>query len=73
MKDVTRLLKESIQYSLDNREAALDYALQYGRDLERPDADEFVGMYVNELDARLRRTRTRGRHRTPIPRPCGWA
>ena len=48
MKDVTRLLKESIQYSLDNREAALDYALQYGRDLERPDADEFVGMYVND-------------------------
>ena len=48
MKDVTRLLKESIQYSLDHREAALDYALQYGRDLDRPDADEFVGMYVND-------------------------
>ncbi|MEK6247289.1 MAG: ABC transporter substrate-binding protein, partial [Planctomycetales bacterium] len=31
IKDVTRLLKESIQYGLDNREAALEYAAQFGR------------------------------------------
>jgi len=43
------LLKESIQYSLDHREAALDYALDYGRGLDRDKADRFVGMYVNEL------------------------
>lgn len=46
--DVTRLLKESIEYGLANREEALDYALQYGRDLDRGKADEFVGMYVND-------------------------
>jgi 1,4-dihydroxy-6-naphthoate synthase len=46
---VAALLKESIQYSLDHREAALDYALDYGRGLDRDKADRFVGMYVNEL------------------------
>jgi len=46
---VAALLKESIQYSLDHREAALDYALEYGRGLDREKADRFVGMYVNEL------------------------
>ncbi|HVA44957.1 MAG TPA: MqnA/MqnD/SBP family protein [Pirellulales bacterium] len=48
MRDVTRLLKESIQYGLAHREEALDYALRYGRDLDRRRADEFVGMYVND-------------------------
>ena len=46
--EVTRLLKESIQYGLDHRDEALDYALQYGRDLDRGKADTFVGMYVND-------------------------
>jgi 1,4-dihydroxy-6-naphthoate synthase len=46
---VAALLKESIQYSLDHREDALDYALDYGRGLDRDKADRFVGMYVNEL------------------------
>lgn len=45
---VSKLLKQSIQYSLDHRQEALDYALQYGRDLDRNLADKFVGMYVNE-------------------------
>lgn len=48
MEDVTRLLKESIQYGLDHRAEALEYALQFGRDLDRSKADEFVGMYVND-------------------------
>lgn len=48
MEEVTRLLKESIRYALDHREEALDYALQFGRDLDRGKADEFVGMYVND-------------------------
>jgi 1,4-dihydroxy-6-naphthoate synthase len=47
-RDVTRLLKESIQYGLAHREEALDYALRYGRDLDRQKADQFVGMYVND-------------------------
>ena len=45
--DVVRLLHASIQYGLDHRSEALDYALQFGRGLERSDADKFVGMYVN--------------------------
>jgi 1,4-dihydroxy-6-naphthoate synthase len=48
MEDVTRLLKESIQYGLDHRKEALEYALQFGRDLDRSKADTFVGMYVND-------------------------
>lgn len=48
MEEVTRLLKESIQYGLDHRAEALEYALQYGRDLDRSKADTFVGMYVND-------------------------
>jgi 1,4-dihydroxy-6-naphthoate synthase len=48
MLEVTRLLKESIQFGLDNRPEALDYALGFGRDLNRDQADEFVGMYVND-------------------------
>jgi len=42
------LLKESIQYALDNREEALNYALQFGRGLDTSTADRFVAMYVNE-------------------------
>lgn len=47
MEDVTRLLKQSIQYGLDHRQEALRHALQYGRDLDNAKADTFVGMYVN--------------------------
>jgi 1,4-dihydroxy-6-naphthoate synthase len=46
---VAAFLKASIEYSLANREQALDYALDYGRGLDRGKADRFVGMYVNEL------------------------
>ena len=46
--DVNRLLKESISYGLNNREEALNYALKWGRDLDRGQADKFVGMYVND-------------------------
>ena len=48
MADVTRLLRASIQYGLDHRQEALDYALGFGRGLQRSDADRFVGMYVND-------------------------
>ncbi|MEJ2244867.1 MAG: ABC transporter substrate-binding protein [Acidobacteriota bacterium] len=46
--EISRLLRESIQYSLDHRDAALDYAMEYARDLDVETADRFVGMYVNE-------------------------
>ncbi|MDR3108923.1 MAG: ABC transporter substrate-binding protein [Planctomycetaceae bacterium] len=46
--DVVKLLYKSISYGLEHRQEALDYAMKYGRGLERADADEFVGMYVND-------------------------
>ncbi|HYO26365.1 MAG TPA: MqnA/MqnD/SBP family protein [Lacipirellulaceae bacterium] len=46
--DVQRLLHASIKFGLDHRQEALDHALQYGRDLDRSQADKFVGMYVND-------------------------
>ena len=46
-QEVTDILKQSIQYSLDHRKEAVEYALQFGRDLNRDLADQFVGMYVN--------------------------
>ncbi|HEV7297844.1 MAG TPA: MqnA/MqnD/SBP family protein [Tepidisphaeraceae bacterium] len=48
MQEVTNILKKSIQYSLDHRAEAVEYALQFGRDLNRELADKFVGMYVND-------------------------
>jgi 1,4-dihydroxy-6-naphthoate synthase len=45
--ECSRLMKESIQYSLDHREEALNYAMQFARDLEPALAEQFVGMYVN--------------------------
>ncbi len=44
---ITDVIRASIQYSLDHRKPAVEYALQFGRDLDRDLADEFVGMYVN--------------------------
>ncbi len=46
--ECSRLLRESIQYSLDHREEALNYAMQFARDLDTRLADQFVGMYVNQ-------------------------
>lgn len=45
---VTKALRDSIQYGLDHREAALAHAMQYARDLDPKLANQFVGMYVNE-------------------------
>ena len=47
-REVQRLLKESIEYGLKHRQNALQYAQKYGRDLDDAQADEFVGMYVND-------------------------
>ena len=48
-KEVSNLLRESIRYSLSHREDALQYALQFARDMDPALADRFVGMWVNEL------------------------
>lgn len=44
-----RLVRESIEYSLAHREEALNYALQFARDMDPRLAEKFVGMYVNQL------------------------
>jgi 1,4-dihydroxy-6-naphthoate synthase len=48
MLTVTHALRESIQHALDHREAALDYSMQFARDLDPALANRFVSMYVNE-------------------------
>jgi 1,4-dihydroxy-6-naphthoate synthase len=49
MREVSRYLHKSIQYSLENREDALAYAMQFARDMSPELADRFVAMWVNEL------------------------
>jgi 1,4-dihydroxy-6-naphthoate synthase len=46
---VSRMLHDSIAYALSHRAEAVEYALQFGRGLDRERTDRFVGMYVNEL------------------------
>ncbi|MCU1286879.1 MAG: hypothetical protein JWO13_3229 [Acidobacteriales bacterium] len=48
MRSVGQALKESIEYALANRDEALEYAMQFARDLDRSTANQFVGMYVND-------------------------
>lgn len=48
-RESCRLMRESIQYALDHREEALNYAMQFARDLEVSQAEKFVGMYVNHF------------------------
>jgi 1,4-dihydroxy-6-naphthoate synthase len=46
---VSKLLHDSIAYALSHRKEAVEYALQFGRGLDRAKTDRFVGMYVNDL------------------------
>jgi 1,4-dihydroxy-6-naphthoate synthase len=46
-KVVSDILTASIRYSLEHRQEAVAYALQFARDMGRELADRFVGMYVN--------------------------
>lgn len=48
LKILTSAVRDSIQHGLDNRESALDYAMQFARDLDSSLANRFVSMYVNE-------------------------
>jgi 1,4-dihydroxy-6-naphthoate synthase len=49
MREVSRYLRKSIQYSMENREDALAYAMQFAREMSVELADRFVAMWVNEL------------------------
>ena len=48
MVTVTQALRDSIQHALDYREAALEYSMQFARDLDPQMANRFVSMYVNQ-------------------------
>jgi len=77
MKRVSELIRQSIQYSLDHRAEALQYALTYARDMDVELADKFVGMYVNDwtLDygdrgrAAIRKLLSEGHRAGIIPAP----
>ena len=45
---VAKALHDAIVFARDNEDDALDYALQYGRGIEKEDARKFVRMYVNQ-------------------------
>jgi 1,4-dihydroxy-6-naphthoate synthase len=49
IRSLSGLLHDSIAYGLEHRVEAVDYAMQFGRGLDRARTDEFVGMYVNTL------------------------
>lgn len=44
---VARVIRDSVSYALEHREPALNYALQFARDMDPSLADKFIGMYVN--------------------------
>jgi 1,4-dihydroxy-6-naphthoate synthase len=46
---VSDLLKQSVQYALENREDAMAYAMQFARDMDPALAERFVGLWVNEM------------------------
>jgi 1,4-dihydroxy-6-naphthoate synthase len=49
MKEFSELFTRSIAYGLDNIDAAVDYAMQYGRGQPKETITKFVRMYVNDL------------------------
>jgi 1,4-dihydroxy-6-naphthoate synthase len=75
MLTVTQALRDSVQHALDHREAALEYSMQFARDLDTQTANRFVSMYVNERtlnygeDGReaIRKLLTMGHERGIIP------
>lgn len=46
-RQVSRAIRESVAFALEHRDAALNYAMQFARDMDPEMADKFVGMYVN--------------------------
>jgi 1,4-dihydroxy-6-naphthoate synthase len=49
MAQLTRLVRETVQHSLDNRASALEYAMSFARGMDPKVADRFVGMWVNDM------------------------
>jgi 1,4-dihydroxy-6-naphthoate synthase len=53
MLATTHAVRDSIEYALEHREAALEYAMQFARDLDPNLANRYVGMYVNQRSVDL--------------------
>lgn len=47
-REFSLLFRESIEYALNHRKEALEYALRFGRGVAPELNDRFVGMYVND-------------------------
>jgi 1,4-dihydroxy-6-naphthoate synthase len=45
---IAKVIRDSVSYGLEHREEALNYAMQFARDMDADLADKFVGMYVNK-------------------------
>jgi 1,4-dihydroxy-6-naphthoate synthase len=45
---ISRTIRDSVSYGLEHREEALNYAMQFAREMDTELADKFVGMYVNK-------------------------
>jgi 1,4-dihydroxy-6-naphthoate synthase len=46
-RQIAKTIRDSVAYGLEHREEALNYAMQFARDMDTDLADKFVGMYVN--------------------------
>jgi 1,4-dihydroxy-6-naphthoate synthase len=46
--DIAQIMRESIDYGLTHRRAAVAHSMPYARDMETDLADKFIGMYVND-------------------------
>jgi 1,4-dihydroxy-6-naphthoate synthase len=47
-RDLSEIIRESIEYGLAHHEAAVRHSLPYARDMDAPLAGKFIGMYVND-------------------------
>jgi 1,4-dihydroxy-6-naphthoate synthase len=47
-RDLLEIMRESIDYGLAHREAAVQHSMPYARDMDASLAGEFIGMYVND-------------------------
>ena len=68
---IDRVLRRSIDYSLEHRKEAVQHALQWGRGLDTGLADRFIGMYVQRVDPGYRRARPPGHRDLPSPKRPG--
>jgi len=53
MAELTRLVRETVRYSLAHRQEALEYAMSFARGMDPAIADRFVGMWVNDMTVEM--------------------